>query len=334
MDPQARSVMLSFVIVNWNAAAYLGGCLSSLRAETADRDVEVIVVDNNSSDGSAALVQRQFPWVRVIALDTNLGFAGANNLGMELAKGDLLFLVNPDVVFHEGAVDALVRTMQARREVGLVGPRVVSADGSHQSSLMGFPTLFTSLARACALDVVFPRHRILSRTRLGYRDATHEGPVEVVNGCFWCVRRTAVESVGMLDPRFFMYAEDVDWCKRFHDAGWIVYYQPAAVITHFGGGSSRVAPTRFYIEMRRAELQYARKHMSSAAVQLLRLIMVLHYATRFVLFSTRVSLARGPQRTLSRKRRSSVRSVYWLTWSAGQTEKQVDPRYYAPYRAS
>jgi hypothetical protein len=252
--------MISVIIVSWNARRHLENCLNSLRANGGSAIGEVLVVDNASADGSAEMVEKLFPEVTLIRANENLGFARANNLGIQRARGDLLALINSDVVVHPGCFDRLARYMETHPEVGLVGPKVIGGDGQVQFTCNVIPTYWNLCCRAFALDRLFPRSRWFSGLEMRHWDYEQEGAVGALSGCFWLARRAAVEQVGGLDERFFFYAEDVDWCKRFRDAGWKVMYYPGVSVTHFGGGSSANAPVRYSIEMLRANLRYWEKH--------------------------------------------------------------------------
>lgn len=256
--------MISVIIVSWNARRHLENCLNSLRAHGGPLVREVIVVDNASTDGSAEMVERLFPEVRLIRAAENLGFARANNLGLRQATGSLLALINSDVVVHPHCFERLARVMETQPDAAMVGPKVLGGDGKIQFTCAVVPTFWNLFCRALALDRMLGRWPWFSGLEMRHWDYERAGEVGVLSGCFWLVRRAAVEQVGGLDERFFFYAEDVDWCKRFRDAGWKVVYCPTASVTHFGGGSSANAPVRYSIEMLRANLRYWEKHHGKA----------------------------------------------------------------------
>jgi hypothetical protein len=206
------------------------------------------------------MVAEQFPEVVLIRSRQNLGFAKANNLGLKHCTGDFLALINSDVIVHPGCFQKLAALLEARQEVGLVGPKVIGADGQVQRTCRQLPTPWNTLCRFLALDRVFSRWSLLAGFQMRHWSYDSLAEVEVLSGCFWLARRSAVEKVGGLDERFFFYAEDVDWCKRFRDAGWRIVFVPEAGATHFGGASSSNAPLRYSIEMLRASLLYWKKH--------------------------------------------------------------------------
>lgn len=273
---------ISVIIVSWNALGYLRNCLASIRA-TADGLVrEIIVVDNESSDGSPEMVEREFPEVTVIRSGGNLGFARANNLAIQRATGPWLALINSDVVVHPGCFSELIKFLEQHPQVGLAGPRISGGDGNLQISCRRFPTVWNYACCVLALDRVLGRWPLFSGFEMRHWDYERQGEVEMLSGCFWMARKAAVDQVGGLDERFFFYAEDIDWCKRFRDAGWKNMFLPQATATHFGGGSSANAPLRYSIEMLRANLTYWRKHHGVSGQVAYYLMALLYHGFRFV----------------------------------------------------
>ena len=254
------NVQISVIIVSWNACSYLRSCLASLRDTGCALKLEVIVVDNSSSDGSPEMVMAEFPEVTLIRAGGNLGFARGNNLGLRHCQGQFIALINSDVVVHPECLQKLIAFLEHRPEVGLAGPKVQDSNGKLQLSCGRLPGVWTTACEFLMLHKVFPHWRMFGGFQLRKLDLQQPIDVEVLSGCFWVARRAAVDQVGGLDEQFFFYAEDVDWCKRFKDAGWSIVYVPEASATHFGGGSSANAPLRYSIEILRANLRYWKKH--------------------------------------------------------------------------
>jgi GT2 family glycosyltransferase len=269
--PNADSprLMVSIIIVSWNAQDYLRQCLESLFAEECRHPMEVIVVDNASSDGSAESVARDYPQVRLIRNVTNLGFARANNIGISAATGKYLCLINSDVKMLPDCINRLVEYQEEHPDVGMVGPRVIGGDGKLQRSCRGFPTVWNMFCRALALDTIFPGTRAFTGYSLRYWPQDTCRAVDILSGCFGWPGARRSDEVGLLDESFFMYGEDMDWCKRFWKQGWKLAFVPEAEAIHYGGASSANAPVRFYIERHRADLQYWQKHHSRPAVVLI-----------------------------------------------------------------
>ena len=271
---------VSVIIVSWNACAFLRECLQSLSAGVSEYPMEIIVVDNASSDGSAECVEHEFSHVRLVRSPSNLGFARANNLGICQSAGDYVCLVNSDVNVHRGCITQLVDYCEAHLETGLAGPLIFGADGKIQRSCWGFPSVWNMFCRALAVDTIFPRVKVFGGYELGYWRQDTTRPVDILGGCFWLARRRALSGVGLLDESFFMYGEDMDWCRRFWSNGWKVAFVAEAQATHYGGASSANAPVRFYIERQRADLQYWAKHHSRAGLAAYYLVSILHMMVR------------------------------------------------------
>jgi GT2 family glycosyltransferase len=251
---------LSIIIVTWNGKEYVRECLDSLRSQLNDPETEVIVVDNASTDGAPELIEAIYPSVRLIRNASNLGFARANNVGIRNSSGEFLCLVNSDVRILDGCIEKLLARMADNPHVGMCGPKMLDANGCAQRSYMGAPSLWNHFCRCVALDVLFPHSRVFGGFLMPYFNRDRIADVDVLNGWFWMIRRSALDEVGLLDEEFFMYGEDIDWCKRFHNAEWRVVYCPDVESIHYGGASSAKAPVRFYIERQRANFQYWKKH--------------------------------------------------------------------------
>lgn len=253
-------VDISVVIVNWNTRDMLLECVESLYAETRRAKLEIIVVDNASHDGSMDALAARFPGVVQIRNTANHGFSKANNQGLRIARGRYLCLVNSDVKALEGVLDRLMDYADAHPDVGLLAPRTVGRDMKLRRNCREYPTLRNSFCQAVFLDKLFPGVRAFRGRSLAEYDYKTAADIEVVSGCFLLIPRRALEQVGLLDERFFIYSEDVDWSRRYHNAGWKVIFYPGAEAIHYGGSSSSVEAIRFNIEKMKASLQYWHKH--------------------------------------------------------------------------
>jgi len=228
---------LSVVIVSYRCRDLLRDCLESLDANREDVAMEVEVIDNASNDDTIAAA-RDMDWVTATALDDNVGFARANNLGLARARGRAILVLNPDTVVPRHGLRRCLDELWARPEVGLMTARLVDPEGRlDRRCKRGFPTLWSSVCYFTGLDQVFPGRRS-QRYTVGWLADTEPGDVESVSGAFMMMRRGALHEVGGFDEQFFMYAEDIDLSLRFLEHGWRVYYWPGVDIVHVGAGSN------------------------------------------------------------------------------------------------
>jgi len=235
---------LSVVIVNWNTRDLLRACLASLRASLAASPLqsELIVVDNASTDGSAAMVAAEFPEARLFANETNLNYAGGNNQGIAAASGEFILLLNPDTEVPEGAPDALVCLLHELPEAGAAAPALVFPDGRVQESVRGFPTLRALTGEITGLARLLPRSS-WGRYREQALSTDRPSLVDQPMASAFLVRRTAIEQVGAFDEQFALFFNDVDLCFRLKLAGWAILYDPRIRVVHVGGAStSQVRP--------------------------------------------------------------------------------------------
>ncbi len=271
----------TIIIVSWNAKHFLSQCLLSCVRAISGYDAEIIVVDNASADGSAEFVLEHYPNVKVIRNCQNLGFAKGNNVGIKESSGRYLFLINSDVTVMEGCIDRMKEFMDKNPQIGMLGPQILNQYGEVQRSCMEFPSLWNTLSSALALYRIFPRSKKFGGGQImSYWKHDTIKKVDVINGCFWMVRREALDEVGLLDERFFMYGEDIDWCKRFHHNGWKVVFLPSARAIHNGGASSSNAPVKFYVEKQKANLQLWTKYHSRSSQLTYVVICILHHVVR------------------------------------------------------
>ncbi len=305
-------IMVSVVIVSWNTRDFLAQCLKSLSRGVCDYPMEVLVVDNASTDGSSEYVEGNYPAVRLIRNDSNQGFAKANNKGIRLCRGKYICLINSDVEVLGNCITMLVDHCEANPETGMVGPSIIGGDGTLQRSWRGFPGLWNMFCRALAMDAAFPRVRIFGGYLMPYRDHVASGAVPVLSGCFWLVRKEALDGVGMLDEAFFMYGEDMDWCRRFWTAGWRLDFVPRAEAIHYGGASSASAPVRFFIEKQKADLLYWKKHHRWAAQQCYFAIACLHHLLRALSYSVVAMRKRQESGEAGFKVNRSVQCLKWM----------------------
>lgn len=271
---------VSIVIVNWNTKELLLDCVQSLFDETLDSRIEIIVVDNASTDGSVDALRERFPQVRVFENSANLGFAKANNVGIRKASGRYVCLVNSDIVLLDRCIDRMCRFMDDCPDVGALGPATVDGEMRARNNCREFPSLRNLMCEALYLNQLFPGVHLLRGRILDNPSSVETRSVEVLSGCLLMIRRETLKDVGLLDESFFIYGEDNDWCKRADMAGWKRQLYVNARAIHYGGASSSKKPLRFIIEMRKAQRQYWRKHHRRTTVAVHFAIMVLHHSLR------------------------------------------------------
>lgn len=253
---------VSIIIVSWNTRDILSDCLLSVYNQTKNIEFEVIVIDNASSDESAEMVKKEFPQVILIQNKENKGFAAANNQGMTIAKGQYILFLNSDTIVLDNAITKTVRFADAHPEAAVVGCRVLNPDKTLQPTCFMFPSIVNLFLASSYLYKLFPRSRIFGRERMTWWDRSSLREVDVITGCFMLVRRTAIEEVGAMDERFFMYGEETDWCYRFKQVGWKVMFAPVGEIIHLGNQSAKSHPAPMLLQLRGSILLFMKKHRS------------------------------------------------------------------------
>lgn len=309
---QTGPASVSVVIVVWNAKQYVVECLDSLREHCKDICTEVIIVDNASSDGTPELIAQLFPEFKLIRNQENLGFAKANNIGIAHSTGEYVCLVNSDVKFLDDCISPMLSYFSEHPKVGVLGPRMLYPHGEVRRSTMRFPTLWNLFCRAVGLDIAFKRSRLFGGQLMGDFDHLRTAPVEVLNGWFMLIRRSAIERVGVLDPQFFMYGEDVDWCYRFYQAGEGIVFFAGSGAVHYGGGSSSKAPLRFSVEQCRANWQYWQKHHGWLSQKTFLGINALHHGLRLATASLVWALLPSKRAEMSDTMQRSFVCLRWV----------------------
>ena len=261
---------VSVIVVNWNVRDLLRQCLASVRDGGGVLGVETIVVDNASTDGSPEMVRAEFPAATLIVNDGNPGFARANNQGLAVARGRYVFLLNPDAQVMGEALPTMAAYMDEHPDVGLLGPMLRYADGSLQSSRRRLPTLATAFVESTVLEGWFPNAGPIRRYRMLDTPDDAVQDVDWVMGAAMFARRAAIDQVGPLDEGYFMYSEELDWGRRFKDAGWRVVYLPTALVIHHEGKSSEQNLATRDIRFHSSRVRYFRKHHGAFQAELVR----------------------------------------------------------------
>lgn len=293
MSERVESMDASIIIVSWNTRGILLECLESLAQCQIKCRTEVIVVDNGSEDGSVEAVRSNYSGVKLIENGTNLGFAKANNIGMKQAAGRYLCLMNSDVNVREECIDRLVRYMDANPGIGMVGPKILNPDLTVQDSCRRFPSLWTNLVVAVGLDKLFPKSRVFYGEHMFFFSHDKVLDLDYIAGCFMLVRRETIDQIGLMDERFFIYQEEVDWCKRFWEGGWRVSFFPGAEAIHHHGASSSRDPLRFALAQQRSVLLYWKKYNNFMERVALICILSLRFVPRLLIGYTLIFLWPG-----------------------------------------
>ncbi len=304
---------LSIIIVNWNICELLRHCLASVAANRGDLSLEVIVVDNASSDDSVSMVRQEFPLVRLIASRENLGYTGGNNLGAREARGRYLLILNPDTEIVGDALNKMVAYLDEHPTVGALGPQLLNPDGSIQPSRRRFPQIATAFFQGTPFSWRWFRDsnrfaRI--HCMADYADDQVQ-PVDWLVGAALMIRRETWQEVGSFDDQFFMYSEEVDWCHRCRDAGWEVYYLPTAQIIHDEHKSSSLVPVMSRVRFHRSRVRYFRKYFGVGWGTIIRLFFLMNYA--WLLVEEMAKWAIGRRHEVRRQRISD----YWFALRSG-----------------
>lgn len=251
---------VSVCIVNWRTRDHLRRCLESLAPLLKPADLEVLVADNASDDGSADLVRDEYEWATLFAYEENLGHSEGNNRLIEASSGEYLLLLNPDVIVPAGAIETLVALMSARSRCGIASPRLDSPDGSLQRTCRSFPAPEVVIYEALGLSRLLPMSTRFGKYRMTWWDYGAAREVDQPMASAWLVRRAALDEVGLFDPDFPIFFGDVDLCLRMKEAGWEIWYTPDARMTHFGGASTRLVRREMITESHAGFERFYEKH--------------------------------------------------------------------------
>jgi len=254
--------LLDIIIINYKSTDFLFNSLSSVYNAIKDIPVRILVHDNSSGEGLEC-VKTMFPKVNFTRNKYNMGFAKATNNALKQSTAPYIMIINPDTIVKDGFFDSILDFMVKNPDVGIVGPKIFNDDGTIQGSARSFPTISSSFfGRSSFLTKLFPNSK-LSRANILTKQSDGKTPMEVdwVSGACLVVRRRAFEDVGFLDESFFMYWEDVDWCKRMWENGWKIVYFPVASIMHYIGGSSDKNIYKSVLEFHKSAYYFCSKHM-------------------------------------------------------------------------
>lgn len=263
---------LSIILVSYNTKELLLRCLSSILNSIENVDFEIIVVDNNSKDGSTKEVHNRFPRIKLIENQSNRGFAAANNQGLRLMRGEYALLLNPDTLMTDSSLSKMIEFIRENPKTGIVGCRILNPDRSLQPSAFPIPSLKDLILSGFAASWISVGRYVQRHSNRHYMP--HKRPVRVgwVSGACLLIRKETMEEIGLLDENFFLFSEDVDWCIRAQRRGWDVVYYPHATIIHYGGQSSQKNLALKIASFYRKRFYFVKKHFGRLALLFLKMI--------------------------------------------------------------
>jgi hypothetical protein len=317
---------VSVVIVTWKVRDLVDACLRTLVEGTRTASLEILVVDNDSGDGTIEMLRERWPQVVAIPSGGNLGFSGGNNLGFAHATGRHVLLLNPDTEVHDGAVDRLLERLDADPELGLVGPKVLLPSGRIQlPCARRFPDLWNQGLEILGFAHKWPRSRLFGDYRMGWWDHLDERDVDAVSGCCLLIRRELLLSLGGLDESFFMYGEDLDLCWRVRRSGHRIRYVPSAGILHLSESSSVQDGHRMFIETFESMYTFFRKNRGGLQAFLYRTLLGGTSAAWWVIENLRAALV-GGEKGASLRRTAIPMYRSMVDWSLrGSLVKRARP---------
>jgi N-acetylglucosaminyl-diphospho-decaprenol L-rhamnosyltransferase len=287
--------VLDVVIVSYRCGPLVRQCLQSLRDNPPGGGLSIAVVDNASGDGTADVVRREFPDVRLIALDENLGFSAANNLVLRESATEFVLVLNPDTRVCDGTLDALLHLMHADERIGIAGCRLVQEDGTlDHAARRSFPTPASALGHFLRVG----RSDRAPAALAAYRaPEAGEGPVDAVNGAFMLMRRAMLDEIGLFDEGYWMYMEDLDLCYRAAQAGWITWYEPSVEAVHIKAGTSgHYRRLRLNYAFHYGMFRYYRTHLASQRGDLFNVLVYAGIALKFLGSASVSAVARAWRR--------------------------------------
>jgi hypothetical protein len=317
------------VIVSFNTREVLRECLQSIERESSSLSVEVSIVDNNSSDGSPEMIERECPSVRLIRSPTNLGFGAANNVAREGCTGRYIVLLNSDAFLCPDALRLAVQHMDANPKAGLGGGRLVGRDYSWQPSARMFPSILSDLSVMTGLASRYPKSRLFGHFDRTWADQSLPSEVDWVPGAFSIIRSDVLAQIGFFDPAFFLYSEEVDLCRRIRAAGYQIWYWPDITVIHIGGESSRQVKSlemsttgaQLVLWRMRSTLLYYRKHHGAKAwlAKMLEL-------TLYQLRALRNSFSKDPRRMARARQSRNQAELIRQAWQETDGGRVSPPR--------
>jgi len=251
---------LSIIIVNYKSADMIIGLIDSIYNGTKEKDHEIIIVDNYSNDGGIKQIKERYPDIKVIENPDNLGFATAVNRGIKASRGQYLLILNPDIIIKPGAIDVLIKSLDDDPRAGAAGGKILNPDGSIQLSGKSFPDPMVMLFVTLGLHKILPHNPVTDKYYHSTEDYGKKHQVEHLMASFLMVKREAIDKAGMMDEKFFLYCEDVDWCYRIHMSGYEIWYLPDSEVVHVKGATTSKNSYRAIVEYHKSAWYFYRKY--------------------------------------------------------------------------
>jgi len=261
--------LLSIIIITWNSEKFIEKCLKSIFDAKGSIDLEVIVIDNASQDTTTKIIEKFKPGVRLICNQANLGYAKANNQGIEVSKGDYVLLLNPDVELKENCLKLMLDFMENHKDIDTLGPQLLNPDGSIQPSCREFPDFSILLWEFSGLSFLFPKNRIFGRWRMEYFDFQSPREVDQPMGSCLLLRRKVIQKIGAFDEQFPIFFNDVDLCYRIKNSGGKLYFLPEAKASHYKGGSTQQAKPEMILSSHLSFFRFLSKYKDGALNRIL-----------------------------------------------------------------
>lgn len=309
----------SIVIVSYNTRHLLKGCIESIFEVETRSKFELVIVDNNSTDGSQELIEKIYPKCKLIANKTNLGFAAANNIGIRHSKGKHLIFLNPDTKVLSPGFKPLIEFLENKPQVGMVGPQLLNSKGTLQPSCRSFPSIFNMFSESFFLYKLFPHTKTFGKYYMTFFDHKKTRQVDWMKGACFAIPKKVLQDVGLFDEKFFLYAEEVDLAKRIKNTGYEIWFLPEVKVIHYGGKSAEQQGQESYLQNLRSQFIYLEKHLTRQAIMGKKLI-TLGTLLRFILWTPPILSLSKEMRKNARKRRG----IYWsgVKWGWRQLRKK------------
>ena len=297
-------MQLSVIIVNYNVKHFLEQCLYSVLAAVDNMKAEVIVIDNNSTDGSIPYLKPLFPNIHFIQSEHNLGFGKANNLGLQHAKGEYILFLNPDTLVPEDCFTKCIAFLQSQSKAGALGIRMLDGSGKFlPESKRSFPNTTTAFFKLTNLSSLFPKSPVFNKYALGHLDENHNHKVDVLAGAFMMFRRSVLETIGGFDEAFFMYGEDIDLSYRCKLTGFDNWYFAESSIIHFKGESAKQGSSNYVKMFYQAMIVFVNKHYQGKGAAIFRMFLNTGIVVRAMVswFSSVVKVKANRKQDIKRK---------------------------------